>query len=43
MPKKDAKILFKEIGAIAKPHHTFYVLGMYSEKSTSRQCGKIAH
>ncbi len=33
MPKKDAKTLFKEIGAIAKPHHTFYVLGMYSRRT----------
>jgi hypothetical protein len=28
--KDEAKLLFREFGAIAKPHHTFYVLGMYA-------------
>jgi hypothetical protein len=30
LKKEDAKTLFRELGPIAKPHHTFYVLGMYS-------------
>ena len=29
LPKDGAKAMFKELGGIAKPHHTFYVLGLY--------------
>jgi hypothetical protein len=29
--KADAKRLFRKLGPLAKPHHTFYVLGMYSQ------------
>ena len=29
----DAKSLFRRLGPLAKPHHTFYVLGMYSRSS----------
>ena len=28
LQKKDSKLLFKQLGAVAKPHHTFYVMGM---------------
>ena len=31
--RKEAKFLFREFGAIAKPHHTFYVLGMYARSN----------
>lgn len=31
--KEAAKSLFKELGPLAKPHHTFYVLGMYARSS----------
>ncbi len=34
MKKDEAKRLFKGLGGLAKPHHTFYVLGIYS-KTTS--------
>lgn len=27
---EEAKLLFRNLGAMAKPHHTFYVLDMYS-------------
>jgi len=30
LSKNESKLLFREFGAIAKPHHTFYVLGMYA-------------
>ena len=30
MSREAAKELFRELGPSAKPHHTFYVLGMYS-------------
>jgi hypothetical protein len=33
--KRDAKTLFRELGAMAKPHHTFYVLGMYSRSKAA--------
>jgi hypothetical protein len=35
LPKKDAKLLFKQLGAVAKPHHTFYVMGMYSRPAAT--------
>ena len=28
--KDEAKLLFSKSGALARPHHTFYVLGMYT-------------
>ena len=31
--KQDTKSLFKELGTTARPHHTFYVLGMYAGSS----------
>lgn len=31
--KPEAKWLFQKLGPTAKPHHTFYVLGMYSRSS----------
>jgi hypothetical protein len=31
--KQDTRSLFKELGTLAKPHHTFYVLGMYARSS----------
>jgi hypothetical protein len=30
MTMEDSKDLFRDLGTFAKPHHTFYVLGMYS-------------
>jgi hypothetical protein len=29
LPRQDAKALFTKVGGVARPHHTFYVLGMY--------------
>jgi len=37
LKKAEAKSLFKNLGSLAKPHHTFYVLGMYAR--TSDQSG----
>ena len=31
--KAEVKSLFKRVGEIARPHHTFYVLGMYARSS----------
>jgi len=31
--KEEMKSLFRELGPLAKPHHTFYVLGMYARSS----------
>ena len=31
--RDEAKSLFQELGTMAKPHHTFYVLGMYAKSS----------
>jgi len=31
MRKEEAKSVFRELGTLAKPHHTFYVLGMYTK------------
>jgi len=31
--KEETKLLFREYGAIAKPHHTFYVLGLYAKSN----------
>jgi len=31
--KEETKSLFRELGPLAKPHHTFYVLGMYARSS----------
>ncbi len=33
LSKVETKLLFREFGAIAKPHHTFYVLGMYARSN----------
>ncbi len=33
MKKAEAKAVFRELGHLAKPHHTFYVLGMYSRSN----------
>ena len=33
MSKEETKLLFREFGAIAKPHHTLYVLGMYARSN----------
>jgi len=30
MKKEEAKSVFRELGTMARPHHTFYVLGMYT-------------
>ncbi len=40
MGKEEAKLLFRKLGSLAKPHHTFYVLNMYAkagEKSESKE------
>jgi hypothetical protein len=34
LPRQDMRTLFREVGAFARPHHTFYVLGMYSRPNT---------
>lgn len=31
--EQETKLIFKEIGPMARPHHTFYVLGMYARSS----------
>lgn len=31
--KEEVKSIFKDVGPIAKPHHTFYVLGIYARSS----------
>ncbi|MGA2199939.1 MAG: DUF6390 family protein [Nitrososphaerales archaeon] len=31
--RAEAKAIFRELGHLAKPHHTFYVLGMYSRSN----------
>lgn len=33
MRSEDSKSLFRELGTMAKPHHTFYVLGMYARSN----------
>jgi hypothetical protein len=33
MRREEARTLFKQLGPMAKPHHTFYVLGMYARSS----------
>jgi hypothetical protein len=33
MSRQEAKLFFTELGAMAKPHHTFYVLGMYARSN----------
>ena len=33
MKKPQAKAIFRELGHLAKPHHSFYVLGMYSRSN----------
>jgi hypothetical protein len=33
LDRAGAKSLFRELGHMAKPHHTFYVLGMYARSS----------
>lgn len=33
LPMEGTKYLFRKIGKIAKPHHTFYVLGLYARSS----------
>ncbi len=33
LTEEETKLLFREFGAIAKPHHTFYVLGMYARSN----------
>jgi hypothetical protein len=33
MKKPQAREIFRELGHLAKPHHTFYVLGMYSRSN----------
>jgi len=33
MRREEASSLFKGLGTMAKPHHTFYVLGMYARSS----------
>jgi hypothetical protein len=30
---EEAKLLFRELGSLAKPHHTFYVLGLYARSN----------
>jgi Family of unknown function (DUF6390) len=35
LSKSDTNILFKQLGAAAKPHHTFYVMGMYSRPAAT--------
>ena len=31
--REETKLLFREFGGIVKPHHTFYVLGMYARSN----------
>lgn len=33
MRKDESKSMFRELGSLAKPHHTFYVLGTYARHS----------
>jgi hypothetical protein len=33
LSNEETKLLFREFGAMAKPHHTFYVLGMYARSN----------
>lgn len=33
LQKAETKSLFRKLGHLAKPHHTFYVLGMYARSS----------
>lgn len=33
MKKPEARSIFRELGHMAKPHHTFYVLGMYARSN----------
>jgi hypothetical protein len=35
----EAKSLFRELGHLAKPHHTFYVLGMYARSTELSDSG----
>ena len=39
LQKTEAKSLFRELGSMAKPHHTFYVLGMYARSSEQSGSG----
>ncbi len=39
LKKTEAKSLFRELGSMAKPHHTFYVLGMYARSSEQSGAG----
>lgn len=31
--RQESRAIFRELGTMARPHHTFYVLGMYSRSS----------
>ena len=33
MKKQEAGAIFRELGGLAKPHHTFYVLGMFARSN----------
>jgi len=33
MKREEARSLFRQLGPMARPHHTFYVLGMYARSS----------
>ncbi|MDA4131545.1 MAG: DUF6390 family protein [Thaumarchaeota archaeon] len=33
MKKHEARTIFRELGHLAKPHHTFYVLGMFARSN----------
>jgi hypothetical protein len=35
LPEEATRTIFRKIGASAKPHHTFYVLGMYGKSNGS--------
>ncbi len=42
MSKNEAKLLFSKIGAVARPHHTFYVLSIYARtKGAPEEEGKL--
>jgi uncharacterized protein DUF6390 len=40
LSKEAAKTIFREVGPSAKPHHTFYVLGMYGRSNGSPESEK---
>jgi Family of unknown function (DUF6390) len=37
--KQEAKAVFRKLGSMARPHHTFYVLGLYARTSEMPETG----